>query len=60
MNVCNVLAFTVIEISDMQGYFILRVQIQSTTNLITTGDIISLVVTPEIAEMNTVGNALVL
>ena len=52
------LNFIVIEISNIDGYSIVRVQIESTTPDVTTGGSFSLAVSNNIAEAQTVGEPL--
>lgn len=54
------LTMTVIEIAPQDGYSIIRVQLGSTSADVTTGDAFSLAVVPAIAELNAVGEPLVL
>ena len=49
------LAFRVVEIADFDGWSIIRVQVESDTPDITTGDVFNLAVLPAIAALNTVG-----
>ena len=52
------LTMTVIEIAPQDGYAVMRVQVGSTSPSVTTGDVFNLVVLPEIAELNVVGEQL--
>lgn len=54
------LTFTVIEISPQDGYSIVRVQVGSTSPDVTAGDVFSLAMSSELAEMQVVGGELVL
>jgi len=54
-----VLTFTVIEIAPQINHSIIRVQVGSTSLDITTGDVFNIAVTPEISDMNSVGQPLV-
>jgi hypothetical protein len=48
------LTFRVIEIADFGGWSIIRVQVESDTPDITTGDVFNLAVMPSIAALNVV------
>lgn len=49
------LNFRVIEIADFDGWSIIRLQVESDTLDITTGDVFNIAVMPAIAALNTVG-----
>lgn len=53
------LTFTVIEIAPQSGFAILRIQVGSSSPNATTGDVFNIAVTPEIADLNQVGNRLI-
>lgn len=54
------LSMTVIEISPFEGYSIIRVQLGSESPDVTVGDVFNLAVIPAIADLNEVGEPLVL
>ena len=49
------LNFRVIEIANFDGWSIMRLQVESDTLDITTGDVFNIAVTPAIAALNVVG-----
>jgi hypothetical protein len=53
------LTLMVIEIAPQGTHSIIRVQVGSTSLSVTTGDVFSVAVTPEISDMNSVGQPLV-
>jgi hypothetical protein len=54
------LTFTVIEITDSEGFSTIRVQLGSTSNDVSCGDAFNIVVIPAIAALNAVDSPLVL
>jgi len=52
------LNFRVIEIANFDGWSIMRLQVESDTPDITTGDVFNIAVTPAIAALNVVGEFL--
>lgn len=54
------LTFTVIEIAPQDGFTIIRVQLGSTSNDVSSGDAFSITCTNEIAALNAVDSPLVL